>query len=45
MSKAFANSCNTTFAELASRMPPRALTQAAAQYGIGPDYVIDGLPR
>ena len=23
MSKAFANSCNTTFAELASRMPPR----------------------
>ncbi len=44
MAKAFANSCNTTFAELASRMPPRALTQAAAQYGIGPDYVIDGLP-
>jgi cell division protein FtsI/penicillin-binding protein 2 len=44
MAKAFANSCNTTFAELASRMPPRALTQAAAQYGIGPDYMIDGLP-
>ncbi len=44
MAKAFANSCNTTFAELASRMPPRALNQAAAQYGIGTDYVIDGLP-
>ncbi|CAJ1583914.1 penicillin-binding transpeptidase domain-containing protein [[Mycobacterium] wendilense] len=43
LSKAFANSCNTTFAELASRMPPRALTQAAAQFGIGPDYMIDGI--
>lgn len=43
LSKAFANSCNTTFAELASRMPPRALNQAAAQFGIGPDYMIDGI--
>ncbi|TGD87001.1 penicillin-binding transpeptidase domain-containing protein [Mycolicibacterium sp. CH28] len=43
MSKAFANSCNTTFAELASRMAPTALTVAASQYGIGPDYTIDGL--
>jgi cell division protein FtsI/penicillin-binding protein 2 len=43
MSRAFASSCNTTFAELASRMPPRGLTQAAAQYGIGPDYNIEGL--
>ena len=43
MSRAFASSCNTTFAELASRMPPRGLTQAAAQYGIGPDYTIEGL--
>ncbi len=43
MSRAFASSCNTTFAELASRMPPRGLTMAAAQYGIGPDYPIDGL--
>ena len=42
MSRAFANSCNTTFAELASRMPPTGLTTAAAQYGIGPDYKIDG---
>ena len=43
MSKAFANSCNTTFAELASRLPPRGLTSAAAQYGIGTDYVVDGI--
>lgn len=43
MSRAFASSCNTTFAELASRMPPRGLTQAASQYGIGPDYDIPGL--
>jgi hypothetical protein len=43
MSKAFANSCNTTFAELASRLPPSGLTVAAAQYGIGPDYQVDGI--
>lgn len=43
MSRAFASSCNTTFAELASRMPPRGLTSAAAQYGIGPDYQVDGI--
>ncbi|BBX17388.1 penicillin-binding protein [Mycolicibacterium duvalii] len=43
MSRAFASSCNTTFAELASRMPPRGLTQAASQYGIGPDYKVAGL--
>ena len=43
MSRAFANSCNTTFAQLASQLPPRGLTQAAAQYGIGPDYQVDGI--
>jgi hypothetical protein len=43
MSRAFASSCNTTFAELASRMPPRGLTQAAARYGIGLDYQVDGI--
>jgi Penicillin binding protein transpeptidase domain/NTF2-like N-terminal transpeptidase domain len=43
MSRAFANSCNTTFAELASRLPPAALTVAAAQYGIGPDYQVPGI--
>lgn len=44
MSRAFASSCNTTFAELASRMPRDALTVAAAQYGIGLDYYIAGIP-
>lgn len=43
MSRAFASSCNTTFAELASRLPPRGLTQAAAGYGIGVDYHVDGI--
>jgi hypothetical protein len=43
MSRAFASSCNTTFAELGSRMPPRGLTQAAARYGIGLDYQVDGI--
>jgi cell division protein FtsI/penicillin-binding protein 2 len=43
MSRAFASSCNTTFAELASRMSPKGLTTAAAQYGIGTDYVVDGI--
>lgn len=43
MARAFAESCNTTFAELASRMPPKALNQAAAQYGLGLDYQIDGI--
>jgi Penicillin binding protein transpeptidase domain/NTF2-like N-terminal transpeptidase domain len=43
LSRAFASSCNTTFAELSSRMPPRGLTQAAKQYGIGLDYQVDGI--
>ena len=43
MANAFAKSCNTTFAELASRMNPTALTVAASQFGIGPDYTIEGL--
>ncbi len=43
MSQAFAKSCNTTFAELSSRMNPTALTVAASQFGIGPDYTIEGL--
>ncbi|QUR66951.1 penicillin-binding transpeptidase domain-containing protein [Mycobacterium spongiae] len=43
MSRAFASSCNTTFAELSSRMPPRGLTQAARRYGIGLDYQVEGI--
>ncbi|HET7073319.1 MAG TPA: penicillin-binding transpeptidase domain-containing protein [Mycobacterium sp.] len=43
MSRAFASSCNTTFAELSSKMPPRGLSQAASRYGIGLDYTMDGI--
>ncbi|MGV0992682.1 MAG: penicillin-binding transpeptidase domain-containing protein [Mycobacterium sp.] len=43
LARAFANSCNTTFAELASRMSPSALNVAASQFGIGSDYTIEGL--
>ncbi|MET3803495.1 cell division protein FtsI/penicillin-binding protein 2 [Nakamurella sp. UYEF19] len=40
---AFAKSCNTTFAQLATQMPVDALTKAATQYGIGRDFVIPGI--
>ena len=43
LARAFANSCNTTFAELASRMKPSALHVAASEFGIGADYTIEGL--
>ena len=40
---AFAHSCNTTFAYLASKMPDYALPAAAKQYGIGLDFDISGI--
>ena len=40
---AFANSCNTTLARLAVGLPPDALTEAAAQLGLGVDYVAPGM--
>ena len=43
MSRAFASSCNTTFAELSSRMPPRGLTSDGRPYGMGLDYTVDGI--
>ncbi|MDG3013956.1 penicillin-binding transpeptidase domain-containing protein [Speluncibacter jeojiensis] len=43
MSTAFARSCNTTFAKLASQMKPDALTRAAARYGIGVNYTVHGI--
>ncbi|NNG34223.1 penicillin-binding transpeptidase domain-containing protein [Nakamurella aerolata] len=43
MRLAFAKSCNTTFAELASKMPDPALPDTAKQYGIGLDFVIPGI--
>lgn len=43
MRTAFAHSCNTTFAKLASEMSPDALTRAAASLGLGVDYQIPDL--
>lgn len=43
MELAFAKSCNTTFAQLASKLPMDALTNTAKQYGIGLDFVIPGI--
>nr|WP_245720062.1 penicillin-binding transpeptidase domain-containing protein [Nocardia uniformis] len=40
---AFARSCNTTMGRLAVDLPPEALTDAAAQLGLGIDYVTPGL--
>ena len=44
MTTAFTRSCNTSFAKLASEMSPDALTVAASQFGVGPDYDVVGLP-
>ena len=43
VTRAFAKSCNTTFARLATTMPADALTRAAYQYGIGRDFVVPGI--
>jgi beta-lactamase class D len=40
---AFAFSCNTTFAALATELPDDALTNAAKQLGIGLDFVVPGI--
>ena len=40
---AFAKSCNTTFAKLSTQMPGDALPVAATDYGIGLDFVVDGV--
>ncbi|MBY4572183.1 penicillin-binding protein [Gordonia paraffinivorans] len=43
MLQAFASSCNTTFAKLASQMGPSDLAHTAAAMGIGQQYSIAGL--
>ncbi|RPA12563.1 penicillin-binding transpeptidase domain-containing protein [Gordonia sp. OPL2] len=43
MLQAFASSCNTTFAKLASEMGPSDLAHTAASMGIGQQYDIAGL--
>lgn len=44
LATAFARSCNTSFAKLASEMGPDALTVAASQFGVGVDYEVVGMP-
>ncbi|MGZ9837415.1 penicillin-binding transpeptidase domain-containing protein [Tsukamurella ocularis] len=44
MQRAFARSCNTSFAFLGAKLKPEALNTAAAELGIGPEYAIAGLP-
>ena len=40
---AYAQSCNTTMAELADALPPEALQQTTRQLGLGIDYTTPGL--
>ena len=40
---AFAHSCNTTFAQLASQLPADALAKAASQFGLNADFDIPGV--
>ena len=44
MLQAFAKSCNTTFGQLASQLPPTGLSTVASQYGLGADFTIPGVP-
>jgi cell division protein FtsI/penicillin-binding protein 2 len=43
LAQAFAKSCNTTFATLATQLAPDALPAAGRQLGFGADYRIPGL--
>ncbi|MBM9465844.1 penicillin-binding transpeptidase domain-containing protein [Nakamurella leprariae] len=43
VTEAFARSCNTTFADLASAMDTDTLTAAAQHYGVGLDFVVPGI--
>ncbi|ALC06194.1 cell division protein FtsI [Corynebacterium deserti GIMN1.010] len=40
---AFANSCNTTFADISTNLEPGQLQNVAKQFGLGIDYTIPGL--
>ncbi|KAA8885258.1 penicillin-binding transpeptidase domain-containing protein [Nocardia colli] len=44
MITAYERSCNTAFANVASRLPGDALHNAAAKLGVGPGYTVAGLP-
>jgi hypothetical protein len=40
---AFARSCNTTFAQVATQLAPDALPREALEYGLGADYRVPGV--
>ncbi|MFE9575963.1 penicillin-binding transpeptidase domain-containing protein [Nocardia sp. NPDC006044] len=44
MITAYERSCNTAFANVASRLPGDALHTTAAKLGVGPGYTVAGLP-
>ncbi|MEV4316402.1 penicillin-binding transpeptidase domain-containing protein [Actinocrispum sp. NPDC049592] len=43
MRRAFAKSCNTTFASIASQLPVDALHKAANEFGLNADYTVPGV--
>ncbi|MGJ4096514.1 penicillin-binding transpeptidase domain-containing protein [Corynebacterium macclintockiae] len=43
LENAFAKSCNTTFADISTKLKPGELKDVAAQFGLGADYDIEGL--
>ncbi|MBI8989156.1 penicillin-binding transpeptidase domain-containing protein [Corynebacterium meridianum] len=43
LERAFAASCNTSFADISSRLNPGELEQVGKQFGLGLDYTIEGL--
>ncbi|GAB2512887.1 Penicillin-binding protein PbpB [Corynebacterium atrinae] len=43
LERAFASSCNTTFADISTRLEPGQLKHTAKQFGLGVDYDIPGL--
>ena len=43
LTQAFAKSCNTTFAKVSTQLSPDALTKAGYEYGVGRDFVVQGL--
>lgn len=43
LERAFASSCNTTFADISTKLEPGELADVAKQFGLGVDYRIPGL--
>ncbi|KAB1503803.1 penicillin-binding transpeptidase domain-containing protein [Corynebacterium sp. 320] len=43
LQNAFAKSCNTTFADISTKLEPGHLQEIAKQFGLGVDYQIEGL--